>query len=116
MPFDWNKYIELGRSLSSKEEPEYMRAGISRAYYGIYNLLRIEVGITTRYKPHKELIEKLAKAEKYDDQTQLSKLLEDLKQDREKADYDGIHLIDKRYSTKFWIRLDKALELYTDNR
>lgn len=115
MPFDWNEYIKLGRELSKENDPACLRAGISRAYYGIYNLLRINVGHTTRYKPHKDLIDKLAAAEKYDDQAQLSKLLEDLKQNREEADYDGILNIDQRYSSKFWIRLDKALQLYTDN-
>jgi len=77
--------------------------------------LKINVDHTTKYRPHKDLIDKLAAAEKYDDQAQLSKLLEDLKQGREEADYDGILNIDQTYSSKFWIRLEKALRFYTDN-
>jgi hypothetical protein len=47
MPFDWNEYITLGKELAKNNDPASLRAGISRGYYGIYNLLRINVGLTT---------------------------------------------------------------------
>lgn len=38
--FNWNKYLELGKELMSSDDECNKRAGISRIYYGLYNLAR----------------------------------------------------------------------------
>jgi len=116
MNFDWNKYIQLGKELGQGDKPEYLRAAISRAYYGLYNRLRIYKHLTTKYRPHKELIDKLALAKEFEEEREISGLLQDLKKFREEADYDGIKNIDKRYAKEFWTKFDQALELFENNK
>ena len=116
MAFDWNQYIDVGRELCSKKEQKYIRAGISRAYYGLYNKLRLHKGLTTRYRPHKELIDKLLLAEIFEEEADLSFYLQQLKKFREESDYDGIQVVDERYSKDFWLRFDTALEIFEKNK
>lgn len=115
MAFDWNLYISLGRNLCATNDEENIRAGLSRAYYGLYNKLRIYKALTTKWRPHKDLIDKLLLAENFDEEEDLSKLLSDLKVIREEVDYNGFVKIDARYSERFWLKLDAALEIFDNN-
>ncbi|PWV53515.1 hypothetical protein [Chitinophaga sp. S165] len=116
MSFDWDLYIKLGKKLCTTNNEEEVRAGISRAYYGLYNKLRIYKGLTTKFRPHKELIDKLLLAEEFDEEEDLSKLLQDLKECREQVDYDGIKRIDSQYSNRFWMKLEEALQIFNQNK
>jgi len=114
-PFDWMLYIYLGKTLGTEAKEEAIRTHISRAYYGLYNRLRIYKGLTTRYRPHQELIEKLKEANDFDDEKELAKLLSDMRKFRVDADYNGIIEIDEKYARAFWEKLDKAIRLFEKN-
>ena len=38
MAFDWIKYLTLARELVARNEEEFLRSAVSRAYYAAYNL------------------------------------------------------------------------------
>lgn len=74
------------------------------------------VGFTTKYNPHKALMDKLAEQRNFDDELELSKILQDLKELREKADYDGILPVDQSFVRRFMLRLEDAIEIYENNK
>ena len=43
--FNWDEYIQLGEEFLDKEEECYKRIGVSRIYYGIYNLAKKKIPI-----------------------------------------------------------------------
>jgi uncharacterized protein (UPF0332 family) len=110
MPFDWNRYATLADEWKESQRQELLRCSISRAYYAFYNSIRIKKGIPTKKQPHKIVIEKLS--ENNDpEEIELAKLLKDLQEIREIADYDGVQEIDGRYTERFFTRLTAAREL-----
>lgn len=113
--FNWMLFVILGRTLAETTREEDIRAGISRAYYGLYNRIRIYEGLTTKYRPHQELFDKLNKADNFDEEPRLAGLLKKLKSFREEVDYDGITKVDEAYAREFWRNLHEALELFERN-
>jgi uncharacterized protein (UPF0332 family) len=89
MPFDWNDYYTLAKSLSGATEEAKMRSAISRSYYCAFNLARkfiLKSNPSYRYTSHKDLwnefvgIAGMSNVKSYGERIRLS---------RNKADYDN---------------------------
>lgn len=48
--FDWNEYIQLGKKFLNKNEECYKRIGVSRIYYGLYNLAKKKIPISDQQR------------------------------------------------------------------
>ena len=44
MSFNWKEYVDLSEELMSREEESCLRSSISRAYYGVFCLVRNNKG------------------------------------------------------------------------
>lgn len=44
--FNWDEYIQLGKEFLNKSEERYKRLGVSRIYYGIYNLAKRKIPLS----------------------------------------------------------------------
>lgn len=112
--FDWKHYIDYAEEIFNDselgQENEYLvRTGISRAYYGLYNLCRlfaVEAGLLTESQlkdsgnSHSRLINELKYTNRFD--LEYSKQLNEIKKDigeilYELRDYRN----DADYSTKY---------------
>jgi uncharacterized protein (UPF0332 family) len=108
MSFDWSKYHDLACGLAGKDNEENWRSAISRAYYAVFNKLRIKAGYNTSraFASHQTFIKNLIQTEDYifdafvdieeDDLVYIGNQLEALRKDRNQADYDGTTSFDKR--------------------
>ena len=101
--FEWRKYLDLAEELSQRNEQEYLRSCISRAYYAIYHILSLRAGQNTKREKdtHRALIDTYKKLENdldlkegldhldEADIRELGNVLENLRNIRNDADYDG---------------------------
>jgi len=100
MSFDWKDYIKLAEKLynevnKNSMEEAYDRSVISRAYYGVFCLLRNKAGLEF-YRPrntndpgvHRKVITHYKDSTKLEEK-QAGKILDELRIMRNKADYDG---------------------------
>ena len=46
MSFSWRTYLDLAIDLKNQNSEACYRSAISRAYYAVYNVLRIRAGYT----------------------------------------------------------------------
>lgn len=123
MSFSWKKYFKLAEELNKNTEESYKRSAISRAYYSVYNLIRIRVNYSGRGQidsSHKRLIENLKMpSDVYiinldldeEDIQMIADELDFLRNERNRADYNGTEAIDNRTSTRSIERAKSILSL-----
>jgi len=100
MPFDWKKYLSFSTDLvaeadlTDKAEEKY-RISISRAYYSIFNPIKLalvtQIGPIPRgKKTHRWVIEQLEERGRHDDDHKQAAIkLSRMQLRRETADYEG---------------------------
>ncbi len=124
MSFYWKEYFKLAEKLNESSEESYKRSAISRAYYSVFNLIRLKVGYNTRRQAaelsHKNLIDMLKMPieeiiialdlEEEDIQT-IADELDFLRKERNTADYDGTAEINSRKSNHSIERAKTILNL-----
>jgi len=100
MSFDWEDYIKLAEKLhdetnKNSTEEAYYRSIISRSYYGVFCISRIKAGLEF-YRPrpltgdpgvHEKVIS-YYKNSTIPEEKLVGKLLDDLRKERNNADYD----------------------------
>jgi uncharacterized protein (UPF0332 family) len=110
MSFDWKDYIKLAEKLQNETnknsiEEAYYRSMISRSYYGVFCISRIKAGLEF-YRPiprtgdpgvHEKVIS-YYKSSKIREEKLIGKFLDDLRKERNDADYDRT----KIELTKIW--------------
>lgn len=101
MSFDWRTYLDLAKSLINSETETSYRAAISRAYYSVYNILRVRANYVSRKgrSSHQDFIKSLQNPsddlydaflfEDIDDLVYIGNELDYLRKARNDADYDG---------------------------
>ena len=106
MTFQWSTYVELASRLlqdrRSDLEEAYLRASISRAYYGVFGAIWDKRGqrIAARYgSKHQRLIMHLLNSPHPVDQ-KVGAALERLRKARNLADYEGLAVITSRRARK----------------
>lgn len=102
MSFDWRTYFDLANDLIKLKTETAYRAAISRAYYSVYNILRVRANYVNRNgtSSHKDFINSLKNPgddlydaflfEDRDDLVYIGNQLDDLRKARNEADYNGI--------------------------
>ncbi|AJI24858.1 hypothetical protein H8R29_23460 [Priestia megaterium] len=99
--FDWHKYLNLAQELSEKDDEEFKRSAISRAYYSAYcnarNFLESKgLGLIPGKKNDHQAIWNAFSKLKGADLVSIATTGDRLKQKRKKADYDDrINNLDK---------------------
>lgn len=113
MSFAWKEYFKLAEKLNESSEESYKRSAISRAYYSVFNLIRLKVGYNTRRQAaelsHKKLIDMLKiPTDKHiidldleeEDIQVIADELDFLRKERNTADYNGTVEIKARESNR----------------
>jgi len=120
MNFDWRDYIKLAEKLRNESnknalEEAYYRSIISRSYYGVFCILRIKAGLEF-YRPrpntgdpgvHEKVIG-YYKNSKIPEEKLVGKFLDDLRKERNNADYDRRKRVGKDLAER---AISKAKEL-----
>lgn len=114
MAFEWSKFLTIAENLSKNSSEEYIRSSISRAYYSVFNILRLKAEQNTRreQESHIVLIEtlkdlkndiELKEGFKHLEDEEIRSIGHDLKDFRDlrnRADYDGISNISQQDATE----------------
>lgn len=89
MSFDWREYIRLAEELINQDKESCLRSGVSRAYYGVFCIMRDKAGFKTykEYDVHRKVIE-YYKSSRDKKEQYVGKLLDELRKKRNDADYD----------------------------
>jgi uncharacterized protein (UPF0332 family) len=106
MSFKWRNYHELAKNLAIGSDEAHWRSAISRAYYAVFNIIRLQVGYNIKGAEltHIQLIQNLkanldAYVQKFPcdiDLRHIGELLDSLRLKRNKADYEGAEKISQR--------------------
>jgi hypothetical protein len=96
-PFDPRDFLALARRLAwHSTDQASLRSAVSRAYYSVFLLARGKVGVTTRERPHKAVIDALKKLD-----YSLGTKLAALRRLRTIADYD---IMPRCVRDRDWVR------------
>ena len=123
MNFSWRDYLTIAYELCEQNNTEaHFRIAISRAYYGIFNILRLKAGYHNKKDVShqdfitalKELDEKVVAKLGIDDlEIQfIGVKLDFLRKERNFADYDGLERFDKNRTIKNLENVTEILELF----
>ncbi len=90
MSFDWKEYIKLAEELKQHYDEKYLRTSVSRAYYGVFCICRNQKGYGYYKKGdvHQITISTYKNSDNKDEKW-IGKLLDDIRKQRNSADYDG---------------------------
>jgi len=104
--------IQVAETLHQQNTEESFRTSVSRTYYGAFCSLRNLYGLKghTKSNVHREVIEKL-KASKDNTEQRIGKYIEDLRRERNCADYDDEKSVDKKISERCIIKAKTIFQL-----
>jgi len=124
MGFDWRSYLTLATILSKENSQENHRCAISRAYYAVYNILRIRANYqnTQAISSHRTFIDSLKNPSDdlfnrfpFEGKSDLIfHSLEYLRLARNEADYDGTILIRKNDCDSIISKAESIFEMLDD--
>ncbi|HID28273.1 MAG TPA: hypothetical protein EYP22_10770 [Methanosarcinales archaeon] len=112
MSFDWKEYVYLAEELKQHSDEKYLRTSVSRAYYGVFCICRNQKGYKyyTKGDVHQKTIStyknSIDKGEKL-----IGKLLDDLRRQRNKADYDEDKKITVNLADRVVLKAKKILKI-----
>lgn len=123
MSFDWNNYYKLAGELIEIGTEAAFRSSISRVYYSLFNILRIQAGYNSRSTKaelsHMTFIEGFkTKSDTIldsfpdvieEDLVYIGYQLDHLRKERNKADYDGTITFGRRDAEDAY---DKAEQIF----
>jgi len=111
MSFDWRKYIKLAEDLLGQGDEAHWRSSISRAYYGVFCLARNKAGYKHVKKSdvHRAVIQYYKMSSSPDDKF-VGKVLDELRRNRNDADYNDDKVIDFRLAERVLFKSFKILE------
>jgi len=123
MSFDWEDYIRLANKLFNEPnknslEEAYNRSVISRAYYGVFCLARIKAGLEfdkNRAKIHQKVINYYKSSNKLKEK-EVGQILDELRKDRNIADYEGIKYIDKERAERSILKANIVIEILKETQ
>jgi len=123
MSFDWNDYITLARKLLYETnkgpiEEAYNRSVISRSYYAVFCISRVKAELES-YRPrnpgdrgvHEKVISYYKNSSKKEEK-RIGKLLDVLRRERNKADYEKYESIDTNLAEGAILIADEVLALF----
>jgi uncharacterized protein (UPF0332 family) len=113
MSFDWEKFVDLADSIQQQTKAEEVyRTAISRAYYGAFCKSRDSIGfkIYTKTDVHSKVSDYFKKSTDLDDR-KIGQLLDALRKERNKADYNGDASIGEGLSRRCIVKAKEILKL-----
>jgi uncharacterized protein (UPF0332 family) len=117
MAFNFDLFETVARELSKNPCEENIRVSISRAYYCLFHRAKRLVGdANIGFGTHEKVISSIRNNKDIKKNFQISKQLEDFKQDRTYADYKSHPPIkfDTVYLDRFWSRFDLTSRLISE--
>ncbi len=123
MSFSWRTYLDVAIDLKNQNSEACYRSAISRAYYAVYNVLRIRAGYTNRQAEsnHRNLISLLKTPpdelyfrfpfEDKDDLVFIANESDYLRNNRNKADYNGLDSIGENDCTNSIEKVELIFEM-----
>ncbi len=111
MSFDWKEYIKLAEELLKQVDEAHLRSSISRAYYGVFCIARNKSGYkrTKATNVHKSVILHYQRSHNLDYKF-VGKLLDELRRNRNDADYNEDKVIDLRLAERVLAKSSMILE------
>lgn len=113
MSFDWRDYLKLSDELAKRTDEASWRSSISRAYFGAWCIARNKKGYKDYETKAKENIHWLVinayKGEKYKSLRKAGWNLDELRKNRNDADYNEDRLIDKDVAERMLILAKQVL-------
>lgn len=115
MNFDWKEYVKIAEDLAKNQSESYLRSAISRAYYGIFCLSRnkkrfknykLEKGENIHWKVINEYKNSSSPNDKF-----VGKFLDDLRKERNDADYDEDKNINKDLAERVIYKAKEILKM-----
>lgn len=114
MSFNWKDYVYLAEELLNREEESYLRSSISRAYYGVFCILRDKAGLIN-YRPrvpgepgvHEKVIQTYKDSVDRKEAT-IGQTLDQMRKSRNRADYVGEERVRKESAER---AVKKAVEI-----
>lgn len=113
MSFNWREYIKLAEDLIKNQTEASLRSSISRSYYGAFCIARNKKGYK-EYKEkniHWEVINGYKNSNKENEQ-KIGILLDALRKDRNKADYNEHENINVKIAQRSLEKSKKILEKF----
>jgi len=101
MSFDWKDFIRLAEELIKRSDEASLRSAISRAYYGVFCILRNKMGFKD-YKQsyvHRKVIDLYIKSSNPQEKL-AGQLLDELRKRRNNADYNEDIIIDFNFAQR----------------
>jgi len=99
MSFDWKDYVYFAEELLNREEESCLRSSISRAYYGVFCVIRNKKGYKNYgLKPGENIhwiVINACKNSGDRNEQNIGRILDKLRKLRNDADYDDNKLINK---------------------
>ncbi len=124
MAFNWRDYLHLAEDLCKQNTEAHYRSAISRAYYAVFNILKIKAGYSKADGSfHQDFISLLKIAD--DDivdklnisagnLTTIGVYLDDLRKERNFADYDGLQRFDEVRALQNINKVKAIFEIYEE--
>jgi len=114
--FDWVEYVKLAEELQKQADESYLRSSISRAYYGVFCIARNKKGYKnyTKSDIHWKVIGEYKNSISRDEQL-VGKFLDDLRKERNDADYNENKLIKKQLTERTVLKAKEILEYFGIN-
>ncbi len=124
MVFNWRDYLRLAEDLCKQNTETHYRSAISRAYYAVFNILKIKAGYRKADGSfHQDFISLLKIAD--DDivdklnisagnLTTIGVYLDDLRKERNFADYNGLQRFDEVRALQNINKAKAIFEIYEE--
>jgi len=111
MSFDWKGYVGLAEELLKESEESCLRSSISRAYYGVFCIVRNKKGYKnyTGGNVHQKVINEYKSSVDKSEQN-IGRILDNLRRSRNNADYNEDETISKDLAERSLISAKRILE------
>ena len=124
MAFNWRDYLRLAEALYEQNTEAHYRTAVSRAYYAIFNILKIKAGYRKADGSfHQDFISVLKIADdnivdklniSASNLTTIGIYLDSLRQERNFADYDGLQRFDEARASQSIDKVKAIFQIYEE--
>jgi uncharacterized protein (UPF0332 family) len=110
MSFDWVEYVKLAENFQKKLDESYLRSSISRAYYGIFCIVRNIKGYKdyTKADIHGKVINEYKNSDNLTEKN-IGRILDELRRNRNDADYNEDKSIGKDLTERVVLKAKEIL-------
>ncbi len=124
MAFNWRDYLRLAENLCEQNTEAHYRTAVSRAYYAIFNILKIKAGYRKADGSfHQDFISLIKIADdnivdklniSASNLTTIGIYLDSLRKERNFADYDGLQRFDEVRASQNLEKVKAIFQIYEE--